>query len=357
MGTEDRDTDNSVVEEEETPVEQDHPVIRDILKEGFSYQFFQAIRLIQSLNPDSPKIGHQGPAEKECIRIHPSAMLGFHASDMAGIRKIISPSDTEQFEIETTFLSLLGSQSPLPVHYTEQVLQDDSDENLIKPFLDLFHHRLGSLFYRTWEKYRYPMQFDPDGEDWYSKRLLSFVGVGSDVVPADLHIPPVRLLAFSGLFTQVPRSASGLEGILNEYFPDINAKIEGCSAQWVTIEEGEQNRLGMANCTLDSDFIVGGSVYDRSCTFDLSIGPLSLEEFETFLPQGSRTPELRELVDIFNCDCLDYFVEIWIKEEEIPQLDLASDSARLGWTTWLGDPPKGNQNVRFLMKGWLHGRR
>ncbi len=354
MAAEDRDTEHSVIEEEQ--VEQDHPVIRDILNEGYSYQFFQAVRLIQSLNPDSPKIGHQGPVEQECVRIHPSMMLGFHASDIASIRKILSPADTEQFEIETTFLSLLGAQSPLPVHYTEHVLQDDTDENLIKPFLDLFHHRLGSLLFRTWEKYRYPMRFDADGQDWYSTRLLSYIGVGADVVPPDLHIPPVRLLGFSGLLTQIPRSASGLEGILNEYFPGINAKIVGCSPQWIKIEQEQQNRLGAANCTLDSDMIVGESVYDRTCTFDLSLGPLGLEEFETYLPQANRVPELRELVDIFNCDSLDYYLELWIKAEEIPTLNLASESARLGWTTWLGDPPPTDQSVRFLMKGWLHGR-
>lgn len=356
MAVEDRDTEYPVVEEEDR-AEQDHPVIRNILEEGYSYQFFQAIRLIQSLHPDSPKIGHQGPVDQECVRIHPSAMLGFHASDVAAIRKIVSPADTEQFEIETTFLSLLGSQSPLPVHYTEDVLQDDSDENLIKPFLDLFHHRLGSLFFRTWEKYRYAMQFDPDGQDWYSKRLLSFIGAGSDVVPADLHIPPVRLLAFSGLLTQIPRSAAGLEGILNEYFPDVNARIGGCSSQWIEIGEEQQNRLGAANCTLDSDFVVGDRIYDRTCTFDLSIGPLGLEEFETFLPEANRVPEMRELVDIFNCDSLDYWLELWIKAEEIPPLNLGGESARLGWTTWAGSSPPDDQRVRFLMKGWLHGRR
>ena len=103
--------------------------------------------------------------------------------------------------------------------------------------------------------------------------------------------------------------------------------------------------------------IVGDKIYDRTCTFDLTIGPLGLEEFETFLPEANRVPEMRELVDIFNCDSLDYWLELWIKAEEIPPLNLGGESARLGWTTWAGSPPPDNQRVRFLMKGWLHGRR
>ena len=49
----------------------------------------------------------------------------------------------------------------LPHHYTELLIQRirERDDSL-RDFLDLFHHRLISLFYRAWEKYRLPVAYE-----------------------------------------------------------------------------------------------------------------------------------------------------------------------------------------------------
>ncbi len=337
--------------------DEDHPVIRNLLAEGYRYEFFEAVRLIQTLVPDAPRLGHQGPPQKECIRFHPTADLSFAPSDIVEIKKSEGPEGEPRFDVATTFLSLLGSQSPLPTHYTENVLHDDSDESLVREFLDLFHHRLLSLFYRAWEKYRYSMQFRPGGSDTISSRLLTLAGLAPDLLPKDMKIPAVRFLGYSGLLLQMPRSASGLEGILNDFFRDVGVRIEGCSAQWIPIPLEQQARLGKANCGLGRDLTVGERVFDRSNTFSAVVGPVGLDVFLRFLPPGERLAEMRELVDIFNSDNLDYYVELWIKREELPELKLSSPTAMLGWSTWVGQNPGVDQCVRFLMKGWLHAGR
>lgn len=338
--------------------ETEHPLIVHLLTEGYRYEFYQIVRLLQELHHGCAKVGFQGPVTQEVVRFNPTADLSFPASDVAAVTMQNTTDGHPRFEVQTTFLSLLGSQSPLPVYYTESVIQDDSDESLVKEFLDLFHHRLHSLVYRAWEKYRYPIQFQSGGTDYYSKRLLSVIGLGQGVALPDMKIPPVRMLAYAGLITQTPHSASGLESILNDFFgTDVNARVECCSAQWIPIDPTQHNRLGSRNCRLGQDLTIGERVYDRSCTFTISLGPLGLERFMQFLPPGDRTGEMREIVDLFNNDSLDYYVELWLKQDEIPELQLSSPTALLGWTTWAGRRPDSDQSVRFIMKGWLHGRR
>lgn len=335
----------------------DHPVIRSLTQNGPRWEFFQAVRFIQRLHPEAVPIGHQGPPQQECVRFEPTADLGFPDADVAAIRSTPTAEGKPRYTIESTFLSLLGSQSPLPAHFTEAVIQDDSDESLVKEFLDLFHHRLQSLFFRAWEKYRYPIQFQPMGKDPLSKRLMALIGVATEMMPEGARIPSVRILAFAGLLTQMPRSASALRGILFEYFEDIEFDVEQCSSQWIPIAPEQHNRLGRVNARLGQDLCIGDRIFDRSCSFTVHVGPLGLEIFMTFLPGADKLERMRELVDLFNSDNLDYYVNLRLRQEEVPQLNLATPTALLGWSTWLGKRPDTDQDVRFLMKGWLHGRR
>ena len=91
--------------------------------------------------------------------------------------------------------------------------------------------------------------------------------------------------------------------------------------------------------------------------FRVSLGPMGLEDFVEFLPSGDKMNRLREIVDLFVCDSLDSEIELQIRKEEIPELALSAPTARLGWSTWLGRRKAFELNVRFLQKGWLHGRR
>ena len=39
----------------------------------------------------------------------------------------------------------------------------------LRDFLDIFNHRLISLFYRAWEKYRFPIAYERRDEDTFSQ--------------------------------------------------------------------------------------------------------------------------------------------------------------------------------------------
>jgi type VI secretion system protein ImpH len=331
----------------------DHPLIQALLREGFRFSFFQAVRLLQHSSPGAAPVGYQGPVEKEAIRFRPVLDLAFAASDVAKIGADPGSAGAPRYEVATTFLSVYGAVSPLPTYFTEELIGQD-DESLQKEFIDLFHHRAISLFYRVWEKYRYTARFSPDGSDYFSKRFAMLLGI--DRLPAGHHVGAVRLLGMAGLLTQVPRSASSLRSMIGDYFEGLPVRIDSCVGRWLPIPEDQRNRLALSNTRLGKDLSLGERVYDRSCTFRVALGPLSLEDFMAFLPCGDKMPELRELTDLVNGDGLDYEVELRLREDEIPPLQLSAPTARLGWSSWLGSKGSADSRIRFLVKGWLHGR-
>jgi type VI secretion system protein ImpH len=326
-----------------------------LLERSPRFAFFQAVRLLQGQFRDAPRVGHQGPVEKERVRFRPVLDYCFATSDIAAIRETELEDGTTGVEILTTFLSLYGTQSPLPSYFTERLFEQE-EGSLQRGFLDLFHHRLISLFYRAWEKYRYAAQYDDTGEDYYSQRLLGLLALDPARFPEGHRVDRQRFLGFAGLLTQVPHSAASLEAALQDYFPDIPVRVESFLGRWVEIPPSDRNRLGLANCGLGRDLTLGSRAFDCRCTFQVRMGPMGLGDYMSLLPGSDRQRELREIVDVMNGDCLDYEVELKLREDEVPPLQLSTDTSRLGWSTWLGRGESMDTGVRFLMKGWLHGR-
>lgn len=331
-------------------------LIDRLVRQGHRFSFVQAVRLIEGLHPDAARVGHQGPVQKEAVRFRPVLDLSFAASDVAGVTRVSRDGQPPKYEIATTFLALYGAVSPLPSYFTEQILDQD-EESLLREFVDLFHHRLISLFYRAWEKYRFAAGFAADGRDAGSRRLLGLLAVDPDRLPPGHRVPAVRLLGFAGLLTQAPRSAASVQALLAEHFEGVPVELQVGVGRWIPVPPDQRARLGAANARLGADLSLGERVFDRGGTFRVAVGPLGLGAFLDFLPGAPRLTELRELVDLVNGDGLDYDIELSLRREEVPALRLGVEPGRLGRTTWLGAPPEAAPRVRFLVKGWLHGRR
>lgn len=323
----------------------DPPLIRTLLEKSHSFSFFQAVQILEHYclrnrgsTRRAAKVGYQGPAEEEVIRFRPVASLGFPFSDIAAVEKIDPGNDhPSRFRITTTFLGLYGTVSPLPSFYTEDILSKDLDDTCVRDFLDIFHHRLLSLFYRCWSKYRYYIQFGPEGRDEFSSRMFSLVGLGMEGLAGEVGLPPVRFLHYAGLLTQHPRSATGLQAILSDYFGGLPVRIEQCTSRWMRIKEEDQNALGQKNCRLKVNLTLGQRVFDRNGKFRICVGPIGWTEFLSFLPEGESMLTLRKITRFYLIDKLDFEVKVIIKGEDMPRPCLSSlkPATRLGWTSWL----------------------
>ena len=82
--------------------------------------------------------------------------------------------------VEVNFMGLTGPLGVLPhrLHRTvaDRIRQKDT---ALRDFLDLFHHRIISLFYQAWEKYRFTIAYERGERDRFSHHLLDLIGLGT----------------------------------------------------------------------------------------------------------------------------------------------------------------------------------
>lgn len=305
---------------------------------GFS--FFQLVRLLEKHSCGAPRVGGAGPAQDECLRFRPETSLGFPAADVVSIEPVSALSGSpSRLRIATSFLGLYGSTSPLPLCYCEEVLWEDPDHSRVRDFLDIFHHRMISLLYRSWCKYRYPIEFEHGTDDPITPRLFALICLGSPALAEATGIrDPRRLLHFAGLFHHQPHSASDLERILTDYFDGLPFEVEQCTGRWIPIRQEQTSALGRTNCHLGIDCSIGERVFGRMTSFRVWIGPCDYDRMLDFLPDEENHANLRRIVNLFVSDPLSF--DIGMRVRGLPRLQLSSEAPsrgvpRLGWNTWL----------------------
>jgi len=327
----------------------DYPIRDRLLEEGYAFGFFQAVRLLEGLQGGHAAPGEGGPPWEEGIRFRPSASLGFPAADVQRIEQTELPGLPNDIYLMTVnFMGLYGVNAPTPTYFTEMICASDSDEDSLRCFLDIFNHRLISLFYRAWKKYRYHITFLSGAKDPISGYLLSLCGLGTKRLRQAADLPSICLLRYAGLLSQQPRSVTGLRGLLADYFDGVPVDVQQFALRWIKISESHQNRLGVAGSpsVLGVDLSLGERTRDRSGKFRVTLGPLSSEQFESFLPGGRQFEVLSHFVFLYAPDRMEFDIELVIKGEEIPHLWLAATgTARLGYTTWLMSEQRENAAI------------
>ena len=321
-----------------------HHLAELLIPRARRFSFFQLVRLLEQCSSGCARVGYGGPASSEIIRFRPDTSLAFPATDIAELELAgETGTETDRYRITTTFLGLYGSTSPLPSFYSEEILQTDEEQNRIRDFLDLFHHRLLSLFYRCWSKYRYHVQFEYGEKDPLTPCLYSLIGLGPRPSYDETGMPePMRLLHFAGLINQQPHSATALESILSGYFNSLPVEVEQCTGRWVRIKKEQLASLGVKNCRLNTDCSVGRRVYARTGNFRIRIGPIHYQKFVEFLPDRENHRTLRAIASFFATDRLEFDISFQVLQP--PRLQLLSKEPenscnRLGWTSWLLSEP------------------
>lgn len=343
----------------------DHPLVRTLLSEGRRFGFFQAVRLLHDLQPDRPAVGRQGPPAREPVRLAGWLSLSFEAGEVARVEphapagdggeggEDASPGEAPPFRLESPLVAIYGTASPLPTCYTEALLeQDDATE---RSFLDLFQHRLLSLLYRTWARYRWEVGFRQDGADFFTDRVSRAVGLGPGALPEGHRGRRLELVALAGLLSLEPRGAAGMELALRRAFPGCQVAVEPFALRWAPLPEGDLSRLGGARCALGQTAILGERVQDRAGTFRVVVTAPDSATYLAFLENEGPLAALRELIDLFNPDLLDCELELRLDADAVLQPRLGARDVRLGWSSWIGRPAPEQRWIRRIFQGAFHG--
>lgn len=346
-----------------------------MLSQAWRFDFFQLVWLLQRHRPDAEAVGYRGPVSREAFRFRPHVSLGFPPSDVRRVIPVKPKGGRDLvYVLEATFLGLYGVATPLPLHYAIDILravdpynggpadqleqrpvdqlavaEEDLEPTPTRDFLDLLHHRLISLFYRSWTKYRYHTTFGMPNHDEITAYLLWLIGGKPGWDRATVGVSPVRLLRYAGILTQHPRSAATLEGMLFDYWRGIPVEVEQFVGRWVPLKTSDLNRMGLANSRLGVDLTVGEQVYDLCGAFNIAFGPVDWATYLRFLPDGACYAETRSLVRLYCTDPLSFSLEIRLKAGEVPEMQLSSDdeAGRLGYTSWVRTDEMPETSVAF----------
>ena len=313
------------------------------------WSFFQFVALTQRASGIA-LVGEQGPARQEALRFRGVASLSFPAGDIHSIEQLSPLGDGEetgsQIRMECTFLSLYGTASPLPTAIAEQVLLTNTEQTGIRDFLDVFNHRLISLLYRCWLRYRLYVGYRRGGVDLGSRRLFALGGIDEPDVQIPPPLRPTQLLPFVGLLRMRTRSARVIAAILHTALGGLPFHIEECVPRQAQVPEWQCSRLGVDNCLLGQDFLLGDRITDHQGMIRVWAGPLTQEQFQRLLPGRESHVQLLALIGFLLTEPLVVGLSLCLLPGAVPPFHLGNrDGAQLGWTTWAGD---GNNGSRTL---------
>ncbi|HEX8499167.1 MAG TPA: type VI secretion system baseplate subunit TssG [Pyrinomonadaceae bacterium] len=332
-------------------------IVDELEDKPYRFEFFQAVRLLTRFSGGREPVGRLDcdPA-REAVRFSSRVSFDFPPSQLYKlVRRKGAEANGRPPELTVAFMGLAGLLGALPSHYTSLLLEGREGE--VKPlgqFLDLFNHRLISLFYRAWEKYHFPIAYERGGRnDRFTEYLFDLIGLGTENLRGAAKHPRSRLglrddeglLLYAGLLAQRPHSASAVEAVLGDYF-GAPVRLEQFAGQWLELGEGSVPRLG-AGGRLGVNTVIGTRVWDAQSKFRLRCGPLTLAAFKEFLPGASAFRPLAELTRLLVGMEFDFDVRLVLRADEVPasQLPMSGEPVAaagrdeggpvLGRTSWL----------------------
>lgn len=447
----------------------DHPVGEWLFEEGYRFDFFQAVRLLETMFSEGVRVGEGADPERESVRFTSQADLAFPATDIAEIQpldatlkqvgltfsdltpqlarqvgldeddkgvvityvnpasiafreaklrpwmcitEIIPSSDGEdsrpvpvfsvqnvrQLEevyqtlepgasflmrvtltrergtklVELTkpesrralmrvnFLGLAGHLGPLPAPYTELIMDRAwQRDTAFRDFLDIFNHRLVSLLYRVRKHHHIGLDIVAPDQSHVASYLYALAGMGTPGLKERMGVDDRALLRYTGLLTQKPRSALGLEAILKDYF-HVPVRVRQYVGRWRALEDHQTTYIASSegngavpgygpsqNNSLGHNVVLGSHVWQQAGQIELHVGLLGLPEFLDFLPIGSAHHALSELTRFYVNQDADFNIVLKLKPEEVPASRLSMVMGpRLGWTSWLGMPAADDYDDR-----------
>jgi type VI secretion system protein ImpH len=310
-----------------------------------AFDFFALLRRVDTLRRDQPRTGEAQRPRQEALRLGQAPELDFAPAALHSL----TPRADGPPRLAVRFFGLLGPQGPMPLHFTELVRDrtQHHDDATLAHFLDIFHHRLLSLFYRAWAQAQPVVHQDRPAQDRFRSWLAAAAGAPTE----GGALPAAALAHHAGWLGARSAHPERLGKVLAQYF-GVGVRIEEHVGQWLAIDTGDRSALGHARnrsersdrppAALGRAANAGARLWDRQYRFRVHLGPLDLERYFAFLPRGTAWLPLLHGVRLLAGRELLWDLELELAPGQRPAPRLGRH-ARLGLTSWLGrvraEPP------------------
>jgi type VI secretion system protein ImpH len=313
-------------------------LIEQLEKNPFEFDFYRAVRLLQCAHPEFPRVGYSESPLQDPVRFGQNPSLAFAPSTIESVQRSAGNAVPRMF---IHYFGLLGPNGPLPLHLTEYARERQRHvrDNTFTAFLNVFNHRLTSLFFRAWADAQKVLDLDRPGDQRFALYLGSVFGLGMESLQNRDEVPDWAKLYFAGRMSNCSRNAEGLQAILQDFF-GLKTEIQTMVGRWLDLPADCVCKLGDSPETgsLGLTAIVGSRFWDCQLTFRIRFGPMDLVDLERLLPVGDAFKRLRDWVRNYVGEEFFWDVQFVLRAAEVPSIALGQ-SGRLGWTTWLKTAP------------------
>lgn len=257
-------------------------VKKTLQDETFQFDFHQAVELIQQMNPDAIPLGEGVDPMKEALQLKTRVSL---SPSSAQIHSFSLPIGNQSHPILwVNFMGIAGIEGPLPTPYTE-MLQERTRQNdtAFRDFLDIFNHRLLSLWHRLKKKTFISFSQKDPRDTHIGKCLLSLTGSMNQSLRPLLFVSERTLLSYHELLWRRPRSAFGLVRMLSTYYR-MPVKIKQFQGAWERADLSETTKLGQQFHRLGVETILGDKLWNQSAGIRIDMGPMTWQQLMQVLP-------------------------------------------------------------------------
>lgn len=312
------------------------------------FDLFQAISLIERATPGAQPLG-RGNGAGEAVRLRGLVSLAFQPRDIGAVDKAADGADRADragsggrpFTLTTPVMSLAGAGGPLPLAYTEMLLERRAARDpAMGDLLDSFNHRFLSFLYRGRRKHAPALGGQRPTTSMLAACLdaLSNLGLhrGTAVASSATDAArPVPWLRHAGLLGAAPRSMAGLLAMTGDR---LGLRVSGTQfiGGWLPVDAGDAVRLGgdggQAGTALGSGAVLGRRAWDQAAGIRIDVQVPAAGRLQALLPGGRDHALVAGLVRAYAPQPLEARLALHLGARQPAGLGLGT---RLGWTAWL----------------------
>jgi type VI secretion system protein ImpH len=308
----------------------------EITSSPHSFNFYRAVRLLEAEFRDRPRVGNSVRLEEDFLRLCQIPSLSFAPSTIESAEQL-----EKAIRLFVNFLGMFGPNGPLPQHLTDFArdrYRNAHDRTLVR-FMDIFHHRMLSFFYRAWVLNQKSADFDRPEESRYANYFGTVFGIGMPALRERDSVPDRAKIYFSGHLAAQSRNAEGLASILEDFF-GLPTEIQEFTGFWMKIPPENQCRLGESPDTgsLGVNAIAGSKKFEAQLKFRVRMGPMDLDALKRLVPVTDTFKKLKDWILNYINEELFWDLQCVLKAKAVPTISLGQEGL-LGWTTWLKSEP------------------
>jgi len=313
-------------------------LIAELAEKPYAFDFYAAVRLLQTEFRQLPRIGHSWSPTQDPVRFAQSPSLEFAPATLEAVQRKDSAAAPVLF---SRHFGLFGPNGPLPSCLTEYARERilHHGDRTFAAFCNVFHHRMFSFFFRAWADAHKTVDLDRTDHQQWAHFVGSLIGMGMGSLQNRETVPDRAKLYFAGRLAQQTRSAEGLEAVLQDFF-GIPTEVHPLAGRWIDLPPDSVCRLGEAAETgaLGLNVIMGTRFWTCQLHFHLRMGPMRLKDLERMLPTGKSFRRLCDWIRQYSGEHFSWDLRLVLAKDDVPSVQLGK-AGQLGWTTWLKAKP------------------